>query len=221
MTVVRAVEAYINARPFLEEALTDGIINYSGLARNILPELRNILGQHVKEGAIVMALKRRSPNYYYQVSAGIRGFLGRLGDFTIRSNISDYTYLNSPTLMRQQGQLLAYVAHHPELFCSFSQGLHESTIVSSSVMSDQMKQYFEKEELIAHQSNLASITTLLPKENTEISGIYYFIFKQLAWSDINIVEVISTTNEFTVVVDESDVEQAFSLLRGLTRSADF
>lgn len=69
--------------------------------------------------------------------------------------------------------------------------------------------------MITVRSNLATITTLLPRDNIEISGIYYFIFKQLAWQNINIIEVISTTNEFTIVVDEEDIDRSFRLLREL------
>ena len=48
-------------------------------------------------------------------------------------------------------------------------------------------------------------TIKLPKENLEQSGIYYFILKQLAWADISLQEVISTTNEMTIVVKEEDI----------------
>jgi hypothetical protein len=36
-------------------------------------------------------------------------------------------------------------------------------------------------ELIQKLDNLASITVKLPKENIVVPGIYYFIFKGLAW----------------------------------------
>ena len=60
--------------------------------------------------------------------------------------------------------------------------------------------------------DLASITIKLPKENLEQSGIYYFILKQLAWADISLQEIISTTNEMTIVVNEEDINQTFAIL---------
>jgi hypothetical protein len=39
------------------------------------------------------------------------------------------------------------------------------------------------------------------------------MFKRLAWEDINIVEVISTTNEFTIVVEDEDIDRAFSVIQ--------
>jgi aspartokinase len=64
---------------------------------------------------------------------------------------------------------------------------------------------------------LASITLKLPKNNLEQSGIYYFILKQLAWADIPVQEIISTTNEMTIVVKEADVNKTFSILMDLKK----
>jgi len=215
MNVATAVRKYIDSHPFVEEGLSDGIINYLGLARKILPEIESQCEKSVREGAIVMALKRLSPSYYYQVSAGIRKFLHRLGQFTVRYDIYDYTFQNSPSLIEQQGQIFKHVASDPDLFYSFSQGLRESTIVSSKKLHETISTYLRTENMITHKKDLAALTIVLPKDNTEISGIYYFIFKELAWQDINVVEVISTTNEFTLVVDQKDVEESFRLVRKL------
>ena len=69
--------------------------------------------------------------------------------------------------------------------------------------------------LIHSVLDLASITIKLPKENLDQSGVYYFILKQLAWANIPLQEVISTTHEMTVVVKEQDVNQTFAILMDL------
>ena len=104
-----------------------------------------------------------------------------------------------------------------EQFVTFSQGVYESTIVSSSSLDDEVKKIFANEKMLSTKNQLSSITIKLPAENTEISGLYYYIFKKLAWEGINIVEVISTTNEFTLVVSDADVDRAFSILMNLKK----
>ena len=74
---------------------------------------------------------------------------------------------------------------------------------------------FEKETCINNVLDLASITIKLPVNNLEQSGIYYFILKQLAWADIALQEVISTTNEMTIVVKENDINETFGILMNL------
>jgi len=46
--------------------------------------------------------------------------------------------------------------------------------------------------------NLSAISIYLPKGNSKVSGLYYQIFKRLAWDKITLYEVVSTTNEFTI-----------------------
>ena len=195
----------------------DGIINYAGLARKIRSELEVSLGKNVNHGAIVMALKRLAPDYYYQLSKGIKGLLDKLGDFTVRSNLTDHTYCNSTTLLIRQKDILEQAVQKSSAFYSFNQGSYESTIVASKVLDQVIDELLKDEKLIQRRTKLAAITIILPSENIEVSGLYYYIFRQLAWADINVIEVISTTNEFTVVVNEDEVERGFQILRRLKR----
>ncbi|NND32909.1 MAG: hypothetical protein HKN76_09980 [Saprospiraceae bacterium] len=215
MNIAEEVRRYVDSHPFIEEGLCDGIINYLGLARKMQPAIEAQCQAQVKPGAIVMALKRLSPSYYYQVSAGIKNFLARLGQFTVRYDIQNYTYKNSSSLISYQPKIFKEVAKQPGLYYSFSQGLNESTIVCSNKLHNQIAKLFSGEQLLNHKSDLAALTIMLPQDNTEISGIYYFIFKELAWQNINVIEVISTTNEITLVVDEKNLEESFRLVRKL------
>ena len=78
-----------------------------------------------------------------------------------------------------------------------------------------VEDYFEKERLTQKAENLSSITVKLPAENVSVPGIYYFIFQRLAWEGIVLYEVISTTNEFTILVDEDQVDRAFTVIKDL------
>ena len=83
---------------------------------------------------------------------------------------------------------------------------------------EEIDEIFKTEISLYSITNLASITIKLPKSNVEQSGIYYFILKQLAWADIPVQEVISTTHEITIVVKETDIKQAFSILMDMKLS---
>ena len=74
---------------------------------------------------------------------------------------------------------------------------------------------FKNETLIGMQDNLSDICINLPKGNSKIVGLYYQIFKRLAWENLTLYEVISTTNEFTILVEDHLVDKAFSVIKGL------
>lgn len=213
----KITEDIINRSPFLREAITENLVNVSALARKIKPEVEEVAGKTVKEGAIVMSIKRMDPGYYHRINMKIKNFMGTLGDFLVRSDLEDFTFENSDTLTLKQGKMMQLVNEGKDPFYTFCHGVNESTIITSTSLRDQLKGVFQDEKLISHTRDLASITIKLPTVNTEISGIYYYILKHLAWEGLNIVEVISTANEFTVVVNSDDIDSAFSILMQLKK----
>lgn len=214
-TISSEVENYIKAKPFLLSALSQGIINLTSLSRIMLPDLEQHLGKEVKHGAIVMALKRLSEDLDFRVNHKITKVLKNMGEITVRSSLIDYTFAISDTILNQQAQLISEINAHSDIFYTSSRGVNETNIVVSESMSNLVDKHFSGEKLIQRLDNLASITVKLPKENVTIPGIYYFIFQRLAWEGIIINEVISTSNEFTILVSDDEVNVAFKIMKDL------
>lgn len=215
MNIAQAVDELISASPFLEEALSEELINVSSLARKLQPDIEKKLHKKVQPGAVVMAINRRPSGLSFRISKEIREFMRKLGDVIVRSNLRDYTFENSAGLISCNRQLMDEIGGEKEIFCTISQGVFETTLVVSNLLETRIRDIYRKEKLLARKIRLSSITIRLPESNTEVSGIYYFLLKNLAWSGINVCEVISTSNEVTFVVEEKDVHNAFSRLMGM------
>jgi hypothetical protein len=50
--------------------------------------------------------------------------------------------------------------------------------------------------------------------------VYYYIFQKLAWEGVIIHEVISTTNEFTIIVNDTQIDTAFKIIKDLKNIED-
>lgn len=211
------VEEIIKKSPFLEEALAEGIINLSSLSRQIKPEIDEQLHKDVQIGAIVMALKRLSPKFDPNLKIKVKKVINRLGDITVRSKITYYTFENSETIIEKQVELLKGLKGKKDTFFAFSQGVYETTIILSDSEQNGVDVIFASETLVQVSKNLSSITIKLPSENADVSGIYYFILKKIAWEGINILDIISTTHEFTIIVNDESVDRAFSILKNLNK----
>ena len=211
-TIQQAVTSIINRTPFIEEALYDKLINVSALARVIQPEVEKVLKKEVKSGAIMMAINRISPSNVLRVRKNIRKMALSSGDFIVRSNLSDFTFKNSQSLLQRVAYLLKEIENKDDVFFTISQGVFETNIVASSSLNEKIATIFKNEVRLWFLADLASITIKLPKTNVEQSGVYYFILKQLAWANISVQEVISSTHEMTIVVKETDINNAFSIL---------
>ncbi|GAB4159689.1 MAG: hypothetical protein Tsb0033_14560 [Winogradskyella sp.] len=217
-TIASCVEHIVLEQPFLEEGLAKEIINYSALAEVLQDEVSKQLGRPVKTGAIMMALRRFKDRLqvskpYYKLDA----LLGQLGDITLRSNLSDFTYKNSNTLIDSQAAILKKIKDKNNIFYTFTRGILESNIIISSSESASVLESFKNEECIAIKENLSAISLTLPKSNTAVAGLYYQILKRLAWQNVAIYEVISTTNEFAIVVEDAYVDSAFSIIKNLNK----
>ncbi|RKN82352.1 MULTISPECIES: aspartate kinase [Ulvibacterium] len=214
-TISSVVEQYIKKKPFLQSALAQGIINLTSLSRIVKPEIEEELGKEIRNGAIVMALKRLSDDLEFRATHKIIKVLKNIGEITVRSSLTDYTFLASDTVLVQQAKLLDEINANQDIFYTSSRGVNEINIVISSSMDEIVERLFKAEKCTQKAENLSSITVKLPAENVSVPGIYYFIFQRLAWEGIVLYEVISTTNEFTILVDDDQVDVAFRTIKDL------
>jgi predicted transcriptional regulator len=214
-TISQAVSEYIKSKPFLSSALNDGIINLTSLSRQIKPEVEEILRKKVNNGAIVMALNRLSISLEFQYTHKIVKVLKNIGDITVRSNLVDYNFKVSDTLLSNQSLLLKDLNDNKKIFYTSSRGVDECNIVVSEDVTLILEEKLSNEICLSKTDNLCSISFKLPEENVSIPGIYYFVFQKLSWDGINISQIISTSNEFTILVAESEVDKAFSIINKL------
>lgn len=214
-TISSIVEDYIKKKPFLQSALSQGIINLTSLSRIVKPDIEEQLGKDVRNGAIVMALKRLSDDLEFRATHKIIKVLKNIGEITVRSSLTDFTFLVSDTILENQTLLLKEISKNKEVFYTSSRGVNETNIVVSDILDPAVEKLFQHEKCTQKATNLSSITVKLPAENVSVPGIYYFIFQRLAWEGIVLYEVISTTNEFTILVNDEQVDVAFRTIKDL------
>lgn len=214
-TIATCVEEILVSQPFLEDALTRNILNYSALSEELMEPISKMLRKPVKAGAVMMALRRYSPPKEMANRVRLENVLRNLGDITVRSDLSDYTFKNSPSLIQAHLKTLEIIKDDPHIFYTFTRGVHESNVLITTALKDKIEDYYKKEDCTSVQDHLSAITIGLPKENTKIAGLYYQFFKRLAWEGISLYEVVSTTNEFTILVEDDVVDKAFSAVKSL------
>ena len=212
ITVSQAIEEQIKDSPFIEEALCQALINLSSLARKLKPQIEKKLVKDVQNGAIVMALKRLEVKLKDKQSP-LKPILDNLGDITVRSNICEFTFENSSTLLKNQAQLLLRIIDSKNTFLAITDGVFETTIFASLNLKQLIEEVYKEEKLKTKQENLSSITIVIPEEATYVPGVYYSILKKLAWEGINFIEVVSSYTELTIFLESKNIDRAFSALK--------
>ena len=215
VSISHIVEDIIKHKPYLSEALAAGIINVSSLARQLQPDVEKALGKSVNTGAVVMALNRLTPYLQVREQFQLNRLLNSMGDIILRSNLCDYTFKNSPTLLDCHIEVLKHLVKNNGIFYTMVQGVFETNLVISDTMESLIADCFQGEQCLFKQGGLSSVTLKLPEGNSVQPGFYYSIMKELSWEGINLTEVISSTNEFTVVVDNSMIDKTFVVLKNI------
>jgi len=214
-TVADVLEQIIMESPFLEEGLAEGIINLSALARKVRPQIERELMKSLSDAAVVMALKRMRPAIVSRVSPG-GGLRSLIRDLTVRSELSELTFLKSATLVEKQRELLGELARGSDRFVIFTQGVFEVTAIFEAGLLPVAEKVFSGERILARFDRVAAITIRLVPEAMHTPGVHYSVLKQLALRGINVLETVSTYTEFNVVLEREVVNRAFSILLELS-----
>ncbi len=212
ITVPEVVQKIVKTTPLLEEGLSKGLINYSAFAREYKPRIQEELMKPVQDGAIVMALKRMGKNI--RKRRDLDAIFSQPPEMMVRSNLFEVTIKHMPamSLIHRMGKIADIQESY---FLTLTQGVFESTIIASKSLQSQIMKLFSKSEIISTISDLSAITIKLPTSNVTTPGVYYTLLKSLAWEEVNIIEVVSTSNEDTIIVKTADVDRAFVLLKNV------
>lgn len=211
ITVASVIENIVKRTPFMEDLLNNKLINYSAFARHYHQEVEQKTLKLIKYGAIVMALKRMVRKK--KTLGAYNQFLQNPKEVIARSNLFEVTIKTSKItdLIKKTYQLKQKYA---EYFFTITEGVFETTLIASCEIKKEIIKSIKPFLVISEINNLASITLRLKEDNIITPGVYYQILKKLYWENINIIEVVSTTNEITLIIAQSDLEKAFSAIGG-------
>lgn len=207
-TITSCVHSLLRHQPFLDDALANDLINFSSLAAYLQPEVEKELRKPVKQGSIIMALRRYAPQRILTRKNNLR----EMGDIVVRSGITEFTYHNSKTILASQAELLNILKKELDVYFNYSSNYRESNILVSSDLEKTVEDCFKKEVLVSIKRELSSITIALPKNSSKTVGLYFYIFKLLAFEGIPVFEMISTSNYFALFLEKEFVNKAFLLL---------
>ena len=213
ITIPEVVQQIVTREPYVEEGLQKGIINLSAYARSIRPRVEEILMKRVETGAILMALRRMET--HVNTKSTLQTFFKTKPNIIIRSNLTEYTLENSQKVLATLTDLIKHNAHNHRHIVAVTQGVYETALIINTEWDKEVKKILPQTSIIDTVSNISAITITLPPSNVVIPGVYYFILKALAWKGINVIDVVSTKNEFTIIFDDREVDTAFTTIKSV------
>src|SRR3989338_96057 len=164
ITISQVVKDIIDHSPFLAEALYEGIGNISSIARKIQPQIEEKLLEDVSEEAVAMALRRVKRKI--KPSTSVLNVLKDSGNITVRSNLTEFMFLNSSDIIKIHQDALKKTESNKSTFFNISIGFSESIIVVSDEFEKDIEKILENQKGVKKVRDLSSITIKLSEKMT-------------------------------------------------------
>lgn len=212
------IEGYLKQEPVYAELLNEGLLNISALARKIQPMIEQELKKEIAESTLIMAI-RRTPIPGFNFMNTIKKNKYYITEIGFRSELNVYSFVKSTDIAKKQQKLMASIENDATAFYSFSQGSFERTLIINSKYAESVDEIFETEKLIESKFKLSAVLIQFESQNIKALGLYGMILQQLAFEGVNLYEVISTANEFILIVEDEHIEKCLSSLMKMKKGA--
>jgi len=205
------VKVLLENKPFLLEALGRGILSLGNLAEVFKPEIEKNLKKGVKNSAIVMALRRYGEDIKNNMA--IKEHASVSGEIIMKTNICDFNVRKSPSLLAKIKDLYALVSIERGDFLNITVGNNEISVSVSERYYNQIEAFLNTEVVYNKQRGLVSLTLIFSGDFLNTPGIIFQVIRRLAWENINLLEIVSTMTELTIVIDKNHSFKAYEVMQ--------
>jgi len=212
VTISQIVQKLIDQRIYIQEAMNNGIVSYSSLAKNIKSEVEELLEKPVKTHAIEMALRRyteRIKEKHLHIKFDYSS------DIIMKTKICDISVSRSPTLIERLKKLYDIVTFDKGDILNIIQGSTELSIVTNERYKKKSLEILRNEKILNTEENLVSLTMTFSRDFLYTPGVIFNIIRNVAWENINIFEIVSTNTELTFIIHKKDAIKGYKALEKL------
>lgn len=212
-----AVKEEINSLPHVKTTLSEGIVNYSALARKLLPFLKDRLSREVNEESAVVAIKRYADDL--TVATPNNDFLTVFAnaELTLQDNMV-YTHLRKNDHVTSRLEKL-FVSHDWKIgeMRILIQGADQVMLIAKKSRVDEVLHQLEDEKLFSIEG-VSMLSFRMSRESYAVYGIIAEVARLMAQKAISI-EMVTTPPDLHLLVYEKDAERAYSALKSLIRKS--
>jgi hypothetical protein len=205
MNISEATRKAVSRYPYLQEYISQGLVNYRGLARMIAPEVSRDLGRETNLQSIVTALRRLPKSEGRLKGRGVKNILAR-SELGLKYDMVSITI--GPGASAQMAEFRERMGNEPYILI---QGLDTLTIIADDSKFEVLRDVFKAP--LELKRGISQVVVKSPKEIATTPGVIAYLANVLAFSGINVVEMMSSFSETHFIVDESDALKAVELIR--------
>jgi len=205
------VKKLIDVKPFIHESIIRGIVSYANLAEILIPDIKKLYGAEVKQSAVVMALRRHADELKKNENSIAEKSIEY--ELTIKTNILDVNIEKRESAFSKLMRLHQIVSMEKGDFLNITIGSNEIGIAISQKYQAELDLILAGEIVLHQKTDLVAVSVLFTGDFLDTPGIIYEAVRKLAWEHINVLEIVTTMNELTFVINREDSSQAYEALQ--------
>jgi len=193
-------------------AFLEGVLNLSAYAKKIQHEVERRAKRRVAVGTIVVALSR------YEIDIRKRFSLTpkiRIESIAVRTGLTEVTFGKNQLNRARLRTLYESKAFNDVDLLTITSGVREISLIIPATMKATVLKVFRGETPEIIVEHLAGLTIRFPAKYLHTPNTIFTLLRPLALNRINILEVVSTYTELTIIVAEKNLKAAFAVLSNL------
>ncbi|MDD5178538.1 MAG: hypothetical protein PHT54_04660 [Candidatus Nanoarchaeia archaeon] len=210
-TISHLVKKYVDENPFIVEGITRGIISNPGLAEEFRPKIEKELKKKVDLSAIVMALRRYTEKIEEKHQLKKKKKVS--SELVIKTGLCVLALKKSFSIFKKLDTIYPMINYEKGDIFKVSQGSNSISMIVSEDYTDKILKILKNERILKKQHDLVAVNILFSKEYLFTPGMIYLVTRNLAWNNINIVELFSAYSELSIVIEKKDSVKAYEVLQ--------
>lgn len=214
VSLAEVVRGEISAMPHLKTSLAQGVINYSALARKLMPAILKKTGKTPNKESMLVAIKRFAQELnLYELSQTYLDLFAH-SEITMQDNMvfvqfkkTDNVIAKLENLFEEEdwkvGEMRALIQESDQIMVMMKEDRLESVLEELS------------DEVLFVVKDGALLTLRVPTETFSTYGVLAEITTQIAKRGINVAGLLCTIPDIHILVDEKEAERAYSTLKSL------
>ncbi len=214
VTISNVVKHILTKNVFLQEAIDHGIVSFNKLAMELKPEIEDALGKKVKTNSIVMALRRYSEKLETkETEAPFNYFRETL----LKSDVCYIIVEDSPSCLNKIQNLYNNIDFKRGGIFNIIQGNYEVGIITNQRHKNKLLDLLSEEKILNVLEDLVVISLTYSRDYLQTPGVMYNVLRFLAWENINVVSIILTQKELSLLIARDDTTRCYETLDRLVK----
>lgn len=217
VTISHVVKDALNRQVFLQEAISRGIVSYNMLAKQLKPEIEADLGKSVKHSSVVMALRRYAEKLEKKKD---RIKFNYFRETILKTDICYIIIAESATSLSKVQNLYNQIEFKLGGIYNIVHGNYEIGIITNQRYKETLLDLL-KDEKVSHVVEDLVVISLTHTQNFLFTpGIIYNVLRFVAWENINILSIILTPQELSLVLSRKDAMKCYNTLERLVKATE-